>query len=127
MKEIPIHYLFGSKPESQISIAASGTRTSGIEYVGDCDEIVLGFNLLFSATPNGNVKIEVFNVLDSKGVYVDTIAYRVLDVDYTNATRKQKSIVINTKACNYLQFKITSGDSSGATTCFAWFSKAEKV
>lgn len=100
---------------TSIAFGASST-SSGVDvstYVG----ILIGMEVVYGATPDGNTKLEVQTSPDNTNW--DTVAWAEFEIDYSAGLTLMKSIRIGPEA-KYIRVKATNGDSADSVTVWAY-------
>ena len=102
-------------------LASAATDTNDIDLDNlTADAVALMTEVVFGASADGNVLVEVFGSVDS-GTQDDTEPITAFTIEEANNTTKRKTIVI--KDVPYIAVKITNNDSADNVTIeqlYAW-------
>ncbi len=102
---------------SKTTVTAGSSSTSSVldcsSYVG----IIIGMEVVFGGTPDGNTKLEVQTSPDNSTW--DTVPYTQYEIDYTASATKMKSVRIGPEV-KYIRVKVTNNDSADSITVWAF-------
>ena len=99
-----------------LAFGASATDDIDLDTLG-ADAVAIVIEILFGATPDGDVLVEIFGSSDS-GVQDDTEPLTSFRIPQTASVTKRKTIVLKDVA--YLAVKVTNNDSADSVTYDSW-------
>ena len=101
---------------SSVAAAASVTDDIDLDTLG-ADAVAIVIEVVFGATPDGNVLVEIFGSSNS-GTDDDTEPITSFTIKETASATKRKTVVLKDLA--YLAVKVTNNDSTDSVTYEAW-------
>lgn len=105
--------LIGSD-SSKTTITAGSTATGDIDCNGANALVVVAVKVvvIFGATPDGNVKVELFGVDTDGANEPDTLALYEAEIPYVASSEERVTYQINVSALDHLRVQLTNSDTT---------------